>query len=87
MKPHNIFLAPDGTAKIGDFGLSRILNSDDPMGKTASYTANVGSPAYSKCPLIILVPPVLLKYRRFCLVAHRASGARAAKFRRLEDTL
>jgi serine/threonine protein kinase len=47
MKPHNIFLASDGTAKIGDFGLSRIMNSSgDVLGKTASYTANIGSPAY-----------------------------------------
>ena len=62
-QPHNIFLAQDGSAQIGDFGLSRIMKSNDSLGTTATYTANVGSPAYSECPIhadMLVLRPLLI---------------------------
>lgn len=41
IKPGNIFLAADGTAKIGDLGLSRYFSS-----KTLQAQSMVGTPAY-----------------------------------------
>jgi serine/threonine protein kinase len=46
IKPANLFLSKGGAYKIGDFGLSRILKDKDGLDIAATYTANVGSPAY-----------------------------------------
>jgi serine/threonine protein kinase len=49
LKPANIFRGNDGVYKLGDFGLSRIQKTQQGINVAATYTANVGSPAYSKC--------------------------------------
>jgi NIMA (never in mitosis gene a)-related kinase len=41
LKPHNIFLGENDVVKIGDFGVSRQLNSSRDMAQTV-----VGSPGY-----------------------------------------
>ena len=53
LKPANIFLTAGGQGKIGDFGLSRILKDrggeeGNVLDTQVTYTANIGSPAYSK---------------------------------------
>jgi serine/threonine protein kinase len=48
LKPANLLCSSDGVFKIGDFGLSRILKDKDGTDIAQTYTANVGSPAYSK---------------------------------------
>jgi serine/threonine protein kinase len=47
LKPHNILMSVHGTAKLADFGLSKILGTgSESQARTAAHTANVGSPAY-----------------------------------------
>jgi serine/threonine-protein kinase len=47
LKPANILCGRDGVYKLGDFGLSRMnQNSLHALSATATYTANIGSPAY-----------------------------------------
>jgi serine/threonine protein kinase len=66
LKPHNIFIARDGSARIGDFGLSRMLNHhkresqsltqcNHTLTMQQSLTANIGSPAYM-APELMSVP-------------------------------
>jgi serine/threonine protein kinase len=67
LKPHNIFIAQDGSARIGDFGLSRLLNHHkrQSLGRHSiaaatltmqqSLTANIGSPAYM-APELLSMP-------------------------------
>ena len=51
LKPANIFRDANGNYKIGDFGLSRILNDTT---TSTTYTANIGSPAYMAPELLAL---------------------------------
>ena len=48
IKPANVFLASDGTAKLGDFGLSRPLSDDDAIhtGRQNLATTTCGTPYY-----------------------------------------
>jgi serine/threonine protein kinase len=46
MKPANLFRSRDNVYKIGDFGLSRVLKDKQGLDIAATYTANIGSPAY-----------------------------------------
>lgn len=41
LKPGNIFLDKDGNVKLGDFGLSRIMNNESVYART-----HVGTPYY-----------------------------------------
>ena len=41
LKPENVFVTTSGVAKIGDFGISRVLEATAELAQTA-----VGSPVY-----------------------------------------
>jgi serine/threonine protein kinase len=61
LKPHNLFIAQDGSVRIGDFGLSRLLNQPNQEGAGGrtltqqNLTANIGSPAYM-APELVSMP-------------------------------
>jgi tetratricopeptide (TPR) repeat protein len=45
LKPHNVLLTTDGTPKITDFGLAKILDADSHAGPTQSESL-IGTPCY-----------------------------------------
>ena len=69
LKPENVVIAPDGTAKLMDFGLARYLASDEaeplPLG-TVLYLAPEqarGQPVDARADLYALLPPAIRRSR------------------------
>ena len=69
LKPANIFIATDGTLKVGDLGLGRVFSSE-----TIEAYSKVGTPLYMSPEVRVIkkwrAPPRWrLRYEIRCLVA------------------
>ncbi len=88
VKPANIFLAPDGRAQVGDFGIAQI---DDLSGRTRSTVGHPGTPLYmspEQAHMTAYVQPAtdqyslgLVLFESLTGVAYRRLGAQEARAR------
>ncbi len=69
LKPANVFLDADTNAKLGDFGLARVLNHDTSFAKTFVGTPYYMSPVRSFSAFICYKTIVKFFYKQFFCLA------------------